>query len=75
MSIESTKKIKVISTNIVQGCEHGCTLPYNGQFFDANVNHYIQDHGYKVLHIGQESTPDSEGKPYHSTVAVLAVPV
>ncbi|HDY7982788.1 hypothetical protein [Vibrio vulnificus] len=72
MSIEKTKKIKVVSTSIYSSCPHGCTLPYNGDDFEANVNHYIEQHGYKLLHVGQESTTDNEGKPYHSTVAVLA---
>jgi len=71
MDLQSVNEIKVISTNILESCKHGCKLPYGGEFFEFNVNHYIQDHGYKVLHIGQESTFDEEGKPYHSTIAVL----
>lgn len=71
MDLQSVNEIKVISTNIHETCKHGCTLPYAGEFFESNVNHYIQEHGYKILHVGQESTSDNEGKPYHSTIAVL----
>lgn len=71
MDLQSVNEIKVISTSIHELCKHGCTLPYGGEFFESNVNHYIQYHGYKILHIGQESTPDDEGKSYHSTIAVL----
>ncbi|MDO6498878.1 hypothetical protein [Photobacterium sanguinicancri] len=73
MSLEKTKELKVVSTNVDETCSHGCQLPYNGEMFESNVNHYIKEHGYKLLHIGQESSTDSDGNPYHSTVAVLAV--
>jgi len=72
MNIESTKEIKVVSTAIFSNCSHGCKLPYNGESFEANVNHYLQVHNYSLLHVGQESSLDSEGTPYHSTIAVLA---
>jgi hypothetical protein len=40
--------------------------------FDDKVNEYLMD-GYRLLHIGTETDPDSvrEGKPAHNTVAVL----
>lgn len=72
MNIDKTKEIKVVSTNIYGPCKYGCTLPYGGEDFESNVNHYIQEHGYKLVHVGQESSPDNEGKSYHSTVAVLS---
>lgn len=72
MKLEAVEKIKVVSSNIYTACEHGCNLPYNGESFEANVNHYLQDHRYTLLHIGQESMPDQEGKTYHSTIAVLS---
>jgi len=73
VSLENVKEIKVVSTNVHETCMHGCKLPYNGQMFDSNINHYINEHGYKLLHVGQESSNDCNGNPYHSTVAVLAV--
>lgn len=71
MTLESVKEIKVVSTSIGEHCKHGCKLPYNGESFEANVNHYLKEHKYKLLHIGQETSSDSDGKPYHSSVAVL----
>jgi hypothetical protein len=59
-----------ISTNIGKGCEH-CSTPIRHDEFDRLVNHYIEQHGYKLLHVGAETSHDNEGKPWHSTVAVV----
>jgi len=36
------------------------------------IQHYL-DHGYKLLHVGSETSHDDEGKPWHSTVAVVGL--
>ena len=36
-----------------------------------DVNHYIQEHGYQLLYIGQETDHSSTGELWHSTVYVL----
>ena len=59
-----------ISTNIGTGCEH-CSTSIGLEEFAQSVNHYIEQHGYKLLHIGQETGTDMDGKPWHNTVAVL----
>jgi len=41
--------------------------------FAESVNHYIEKHGYKLFHVGSETSDDSEGKPGHSTVAVICI--
>jgi hypothetical protein len=38
--------------------------------FEQACNHVLS-HGLKCLHVGQETTPDDNGKPWHSTVAVF----
>jgi hypothetical protein len=35
------------------------------------INHFIEAHGYRLLHVGTETSHDSNGNPWHSTVAVL----
>jgi len=65
-----------ISTNISARCEH-CSksvggYPGNGEHSLAeSINQYIEKHGYKLLHVGTETSHDREGNPWHSTVAVL----
>jgi hypothetical protein len=39
--------------------------------FNGCLNHYISVHGYYILHIGQETSTDMEGRPWQSTVAIL----
>ena len=61
-----------LSTNVTRACHH-CTkpIPYGGHDFGEKVNHYIIEHGYKLLHVGGETSHDADGNPWHSTVAVL----
>lgn len=59
-----------ISTDIAKVCEH-CAEYLRSENFAASVNHYIEEHGYKLLHVGSETDNDHEGKPFHKTVAVL----
>lgn len=35
------------------------------------INHYIVDHGYRLLHVGSETEHGSNGDPWHSTVAMM----
>jgi len=48
------------------GAGHGSSYP-----IADHANHYVQDHGYRILHIGQETTHDDSGTPSHSTVFIL----
>ncbi len=64
-----------ISTNIGTCCEHcdepiGLAGPGDHRLAES-INHYIEKHGYKLLHVGTETTGDSEGSPWHTTVALL----
>jgi len=59
-----------ISTSMGVGCEH-CRTQIAADRFAESTNHYIEQHGYKVLHVGAETSRDMDGKPWHSTVAVL----
>jgi hypothetical protein len=67
---EGIQHVVHISTNIGTGCEQ-CGEPIGLEHFAESINHYIKRHGYKLLHVGAETTDDYEGKPWHITVAVL----
>jgi hypothetical protein len=58
-----------ISTNVQEGCKH-CTFGIGGESIAESINHYIQQHGYKLLHVGSESLPFT-GESFTATVAVL----
>ena len=59
-----------VSTNIGTGCEH-CRTSIGLEHFAESINHYIEQHGYKLLHVGTETSHDNDGKPWHISVAVL----
>jgi hypothetical protein len=60
-----------ISTNISAGCPVCSAHLKAHEDFDGAVNHMI-GHGWTVEHIGSETIHDEHGKPWHTTVAVVA---
>jgi len=64
------KHVVQLSTNIGESCKH-CSTQVGIDNFASGINHYIQQHDYKLLHVGSETSRDMEGKIYNSTVAVL----
>jgi hypothetical protein len=71
MAIQKTKNVVRISTDVITACER-CTHAIGGDKFADSINHYINAHGYKLLHVGSETLHGSDGKPWHTTVAVAA---
>ncbi len=72
-SYGNVKHVVYISTDISDLCNH-CNYNigsdgYRG--FQNSINHYINDHGYQLLHVGSETGTDSNGNPFNSTVAVV----
>jgi len=72
-AIDQMQHVVHISTGISTGCKH-CRTPIGGDRFAEAINHYIQEHRYRLLHVGQQTEDGSEG-PYQTTVAVLGVPL
>jgi hypothetical protein len=67
---EGLTHIVHVSTDIGTSCEQ-CSTPIGLEDFAKSVNHHIEQHAYKVLHVGTETSHDMDGKVWHSTVAVL----
>ena len=71
---DGVNSIVKISTNLGETCKH-CTFSIgawsNGDNFAASIEHYINEHGYKLLHVGSETDRDDEGPPWQSTIAVV----
>jgi hypothetical protein len=59
-----------VSSNISRMCPL-CSESLDGERFEDACNHMLAGHGLKCLHVGQETTADREGKPWHMTVAVF----
>ncbi len=58
-----------ISNADLKKCEF-CDFQIYPDMLDSSVNHYIKEHDYKLLHVGQE-TKEEDDKPWHQTVAVI----
>jgi hypothetical protein len=58
-----------ITCGVDAACEHCDAWPAHARF-DGTVNHYITTHGYRLLHIGSESSARAD-QIGSSTVAVL----
>ena len=65
---EGVSHVVHIRTGIDSHCELCDFFPHD---FAPAVNHFMDKHGYRLLHVGTETTRDDEGKPWHTTVAVL----
>lgn len=67
---EKINHIVHVATNIGTSCKH-CSESVGIEHFTSGVNHYITAHGYKLLHVGQQTEHATDGGLWHSTVAVL----
>ena len=80
MADSSPQKVIRVSTNILfgmceeEGCDFGFKEDVDQTDFEVKVNHYLQEHGYKLLHVGQETSNDMDGNPWQETVAILGKP-
>jgi len=69
---EKIQTIVEVSSNTYGGCKM-CTFaaPHLGDV-PLMVNHYLQVHGFELLHVGQQTERGGDdGSPFHTTVAVL----
>lgn len=74
MASETVRKTVEISSNIHGGCVHcgAATVDDSSESITDGVNHYIEKHGYRLLHVGQQSSWAPDGKQvWYATVAVL----
>jgi hypothetical protein len=73
-TLKNIKEVVEINSNIFSSCKY-CTEnifatdPGDSRIADR-INHYLR-HGFKILHIGSQTNDGPDGKPWHSTVAVL----
>lgn len=72
--IRQIAKVVHVSTNVGSGCVECGGVAVGQDRFAAGVNHSLDEHGYVLLHVGQETDQDAEGRWIRSTVAVLGMP-
>ena len=73
MALHDIRKTVTIDSSGVLQCEE-CGALLTTDFSEADIalqiNHYLE-HGYELLHVGQQTSRDSTGSPCQRTVAVL----
>lgn len=70
-SLGLVKKTISVSTDGGLSCEQcGELIADDSGQIHPKINHYL-DHGYTLLHVGQQTTHDDHERPWHATVAVL----
>ena len=70
-SIQGVSHVVQIDTNTTGGCEH-CNASIGGrESLAESINHYIEQHGYKLLHVGSQTSHGPDGTPWHDTIALL----
>jgi hypothetical protein len=50
-----------------------CQEPFSFRDIDISksINHYIEKHNYRLLHVGQEDLKNDDGVYVHHTVAIV----
>jgi len=66
---EGIEHVVHISTDVTTSCEH-CRISVGGNLAES-INHYIEEHDYKLLHVGSEYLTASDGSASFATVAVV----
>jgi hypothetical protein len=60
-----------VSSSIHGPCEVcGEPLGFKDEGIAAKINHYLE-HGYRLLHVGSDTSHADNGELWHSTVAIL----
>jgi hypothetical protein len=75
MSMDTVRHTVEVSSDSVTPCEHCPDGPGSeggwGASVVSKINHYIESHGYRLLHLGTETTMDGQGRRWHNAVAIL----
>ncbi len=79
-SFVDIQKTIQLSSAVGKPCEE-CSAEQSPEFLfsgpedvGAQVSHYIEAHGYQLLHIGQQTGRDQAGHPWQTTVAIVGKP-
>lgn len=72
MEVINVKHVIKLSTNVSMGCQV-CGDRQEAEDIDTSINHYLQQHGAKLLHVGAESYRGEDGRTASQTVAMIGL--
>lgn len=64
------KQVVEITKSLSKHCPECEWFPQEGDDFDDRVNHYL-GHGFVLLHVGEQTSHDRDGKPWREAIAIL----
>jgi len=67
---EGISHVVHVSNDDGNTCEH-CDYSLGTDNIAKSINHYVETHQYKLLHVGQETSHDTNGNQFQLTVALL----
>ena len=68
---EGIKEVSVTDTDTYQACPHCGSANFGASEFEKGLNHLLQAHKGRLLHVGQETGYDASGELQFKTVAVV----
>ena len=69
IDIQHVVKLSTVEYGACEECKRSqSSMSYS---VTDDANHYITEHGYRILHVGQETSESAEGGLWHATVIVL----
>ena len=69
-NFSGVKGIVEVSSDISQRCEL-CDFHIEHDKFSEAVNHYISQHGLRVLFVGNRTVRDNDDNPCDTSIAIL----
>lgn len=64
------KSVVEVSSDVSRSCEL-CDFFVKHDEFSEAVNHYISNHGFRLLHVGNKTVRDYNDHPCDTLIAVL----
>jgi hypothetical protein len=72
---EGVERVIQINTNSGRSCPVCRAVTIGGDEFELGINHLLQEHGGRLLHVGTQSEGGDDGKPWHFPCAVVGFEV
>jgi hypothetical protein len=69
----NVKRVATINTNVGRHCL-ACDAWQKPDTLEESVNHYLQAHGWVLVHIGEQTYMGDGNLQHHVTVAVVGEP-
>lgn len=78
MNVEGVEVGQVVQvfSSIMTPCPFcsGDASKYDDTYVASRINHLLDEHSGVLLHVGQQTDTDGDGKPWQMTTAIVGIP-